>query len=267
MMRITHYASRITGVSCEARAEIRDLKSEISPRRGRDSAGFTLLELLVAMIIFSVIAGASWALLDSGRGVAAHASYEAARMQTVRAALRAIEADLRGAWAGAPPAANAVPSAFDTGLLGTNGGTPDRPLDTIALISFANQPALETPASGTVEREMDLARITWSVDEDQRTDPAGLVRDRKKRITELVTVVEPGVGLEEIAKDVVALDIRYYDGGGWVDSWDSTLSGTMPKAIEVTVQVRGEFRGRGEIESFTTRIYLPVAATVPRKTQ
>lgn len=223
------------------------------------SNGFTLLELLVAMIIFTVIAGASWALLDAGRAVSAHAAYEAARQQTARAALRAIEADLRGAFSGNTP--------YDTGLLGTNGGTEEKPLDTLTLVTFANQPATVTPASGTAEREMDLVKVTYSIDEDTRTDQAGLVREKRKRITETVTVVEPGQYLNEIARDVVALNLRYYDGGGWLDTWDSALSGTMPKAIEATVTVKGVWREREEIESFTTRIYLPIAATAPRKQQ
>jgi hypothetical protein len=211
------------------------------------------VELLVAMIIFTIIAGASWALLDSGRGVAAHGTYEAARLQMARTALRAITADVRGAFSG-----NTI---YDTGLVGTRGGTEDRPLDTLALVSFAHQPS---PA--TTEKEMDLVRIAYSIDEDARTKQTGLVREKRRRITETITVLDPGASLEEIASEVVGLRFRYYDGAGWLDSWDSPLSGTMPKAIEAAVTVKGVWRGTEELEIFTTRVYLPIAAAAPRKT-
>jgi len=220
-------------------------------------AGFTLMELIVAMIIFTAIAGASWALLDAGRGVSAHANYEAARQQAARRALRAIATDLRGAW-------SAV-SSLDTGFVGTSAGSEQLPLDTLTFVSFANHPAAVTPSSGTAEKEMDLARVAWSIDQDTRTEQDGLVRELRKRITESVTVVDPGQYLTEISKDVVGLNFRYYDGGGWVDTWDSALSMTVPKAVEVTIKVRGVWRGVEEIDSFTTRVWLPVAAQAPRK--
>jgi hypothetical protein len=41
----------------------------------------------------------------------------------------------------------------------------------------------------------------------------------------------------------------------------------MPKAVEVTVYIRGEWRGETIVEPFTTRFYLPVGAETPEKTQ
>lgn len=114
---------------------------------------------------------------------------------------------------------------------------------------------------------MDLVGVVWSIDQDTRTEQEGLSRELRKRITESVTVVEPGANLTEIARDVVGLNLRYYDGGGWLDTWDSNLSGTVPKAVEITIKVRAVWRGREEIDSFTTRVWMPVAATAPKKEQ
>ncbi|MBI2933084.1 MAG: hypothetical protein HYY16_15680 [Planctomycetes bacterium] len=192
------------------------------------------------MVIFAAVAGACWALLDAGRGVSARGAAEAARSQTARVALRAIEADVRGAF-----------SAFT----GTDGGTEDRPRDTLAVVTVAHQPSL-----AATEKETDVVRSTFSIDENK-----GLVRERRKRLTENVTVLDAEAYVEEIARDVVALQVRYTDGSGWVDSWNSDLSGQMPKAVEVTVHVRGVWRGAEDLERFTSRFYLPVAANAPKR--
>jgi general secretion pathway protein J len=227
---------------------------DLSRRSPKGEGGFTLIELLVAMVIFSAITGAAWALLMSGRSISSRGTLEAQRHQTARRALRAIESDLRAAFTGE--------TIYDTGFLGTSEGTQEEPLDTVAFVAFVNQ-----PSATTTEPEMDLARVAWSIDEDDRTEQRGLVRERLKRITEVITVLEPGAHLEEIARDVVALGVRYYDGTNWQDTWDSMVSLTVPKAVEVTIRVRSEYRGKEEFETFSTRVWMPVAATAPGRQQ
>ena len=66
---------------------------------------------------------------------------------------------------------------------------------------------------------------------------------------------------------MVWLNFRYYDGSNWADTWDSTQTHTLPKAVEATIYVRGEWRDEEVVEPFTTRVFLPVAAETPEKTQ
>ena len=70
--------------------------------------------------------------------------------------------------------------------------------------------------------------------------------------------------IEEVAPAVVYLDFRYFDTQ-WDLSWDSTSALKLPRAIEVTVVVRGEWRGQETLEPFTSRFYLPVGAEQPEE--
>jgi type II secretion system protein J len=213
--------------------------------------GFTLLELIVATIIFTVIMAAAYALFESSRGVSSRAEFRAQLFQTARAALRAVEEDVRGAMMSG--------SAFDTGLIGTNGGTADAPTDKLEIVS------VNTHTVGAKDKMIDVSKVTYTIDDVITTTARGLARERQKVLTPVTVFAGRDENVEEVAADVVYVNFRYYDVE-WKDAWDSTTQNKLPKAIEVTVHVRGEWRGQEFIEKFTSRFYLPVGAETPEKT-
>jgi len=210
--------------------------------------------LLVALMIFLVVVSASYALFDGGRNLASRGEYHARRFQAARAALRAIESDLKPVFAGGP---------YDAGFKATRGGTDELPLDTVEAVATNNQPKLATPASTTLAdpptKEFDISRVTYSIDQDDSTKASGLVRRRVRLVPEIVTVKDPEDGLEEVSADVVGLRFRFYDGSDWQDTWDSTTSRSLPRVVEVTVHVKGVWREKEERESFSTKFFLPAA--------
>ncbi len=46
-----------------------------------------------------------------------------------------------------------------------------------------------------------------------------------------------------IAPEVAGVTFRYYDGGQWLEEWDSTARNELPKAIEIVVKLRDEQPG------------------------
>lgn len=220
-----------------------------NPRRG-----FTLIELLAALTIFLVVVSASYALFEGGRTLAARGEYHARRFQAARAALRALESDLKLAFLG---------GAYDGGFVATQGGSDEAPLDSLEAVAYNHQPKLSTPPSTTLAdpppKEFDLSRVSYSIDQDEGTKARGLVRRRVRLVPEVVTVKDPEEGLEEISPDVVGLRFRFYDGSSWLNTWDSKTSQSLPKIIEATVHVRGVYREQEEVESFKTSFFLPVA--------
>ena len=41
-------------------------------------------------------------------------------------------------------------------------------------------------------------------------------------------------------EQITAFLVECYDGSKWVKSWDSTINGTLPKGVRVTVQIEDE---------------------------
>jgi prepilin-type N-terminal cleavage/methylation domain-containing protein len=216
--------------------------------------GFTLLELIAAASIFVIVITASYALFDGSRRVAASAEFKAKLFQTGRAALKTIEDDLRGAVASG--------SVYDIGLLAVNGGTPAEPLDSVELTSVVagrSRRSIEEFTDAKIFRPADLAHVAWWVEPAGKKSYRGLVRERSAVLAPPENRVRRDEDVEEIAKDVAGLDLRWYDGQ-WREEWDSTQSMTFPRAVEITVTVRGEFRGEEATQSFTTRLFLPLVA-------
>jgi type II secretion system protein J len=229
-------------------------KSAIRNPQSPGDSGFTLIELLVALMIFLVVVSASYALFDGGRNLASRGEYHARRFQAARSALRAIESDLKLAFSG---------GSYDAGFIATQGGSDELPLDTVEAVAYNNQPKLATPATTTltdpVPPEFDISRVTYSIDQEESTKQSGLVRRRVKLVPEVVTLKDPEDGLEEVSADVVGLRFRFYDGSEWLNTWDSTTSRSLPRIVEVTVHVKGVWRDKEEMESFTTKFFLPAA--------
>jgi prepilin-type N-terminal cleavage/methylation domain-containing protein len=227
--------------------------------------GFTLLELIVATLIFTLVIAAAYSLFASARGLTVTAEARAELFQTARAAIKTIEDDVRGAVMSG--------SAFDTGFVGTHVGSSTEPLDTIDLFAvnthamdLAQDQAMLLPGK-TIDRKIDLSRVSYWIEQGNGAYKArGLVRQRQKLLTSPTLVVPNNDTVEEISADVIFLGFRYYDYiSGWQDSWDSTQANYLPQAVEVTVYVKGQDRGHDLVEKFTSRFYLAVGAQIPAK--
>jgi prepilin-type N-terminal cleavage/methylation domain-containing protein len=223
--------------------------------------GFTLLELIVAMVIFSIVVSAAYALFDAGRSVTSRAEYRSQLFQTARAALQAVEDDLRGA---------VLPSTqFDLGFIGTSGGSDKEPLDKLEFVSV-NRHTSTAYDTNTVTTDkvwgIDLSKVYYSIEQDASRKAHGFVRERPLELTPPNGPAHRDDDIKELSQDVVFIHFRYFDGTDWQISWDSTQTGNLPKAVEVTVYVRGEWRDEEVVEPFMARFYLPVGGETPART-
>jgi hypothetical protein len=210
--------------------------------------------MVAAATIFVVVVTAAYALFDGSRRVAASAEFKAKLFQTARSALRAIEDDLRGAVSSG--------SVYDTGLVAVNGGSPAEPLDSVeltAVVSGRSRRSIDEFKDATVFRPADLAHVAWWVEPAGKKSYRGLVRERSAVLAPPETRVRRDEDVETVSKDVTGLDLRWFRTE-WLEDWDSTQSMTLPRAVEITLTVRGEFRGEELTETFSSRLYLPLLA-------
>jgi prepilin-type N-terminal cleavage/methylation domain-containing protein len=104
--------------------------------------------------------------------------------------------------------------------------------DRLTLAVFAPPPAFGhqlAPGEGA------LLQVVYSVDDDAGTAERGLVRD-------VTRVRDPLPGSEApppdlLAEEVVGLDVRYFDGQTWQETWDSGASDTLPQLVRVRLAV------------------------------
>ncbi|MCK4375745.1 MAG: prepilin-type N-terminal cleavage/methylation domain-containing protein [Candidatus Brocadiae bacterium] len=210
--------------------------------RATRQAGFTLLEMLVAMTLMSFLAGTLYASLHtafSGRRRVEAALEPAER---AAAAMHMMQSSLE--------AATAPTGLLAREFMGQGGtGSSGRPADALAFHALAQDQGRFAPPSPIHLIEIDLAS-------DEETGELVLLR----RTTANLLAPETQDPIEEVVcRRVLSLETTFYDGSSWQDTWDSTAMGNvLPMAVEVrlVLAVPGDEDGYA-----TTRIFaLPCAA-------
>ena len=110
----------------------------------------------------------------------------------------------------------------------------------------------DTSSATALPATSDTVRVTWGlitptsapVDDSGRrsltVNPA-LARqivDRLRGVVEVEEDTRQNVAFADasiLAREVVSLQFRYYDGYSWVEEWDSVVMERLPRAIEVTI--------------------------------
>jgi len=205
----------------------------------RRSAGFTLLELLVAMSLMVVVAGSLYTALHTG--FTARRSAMAA-VEPTSQALNAIEL-LKQDIIGVIPIDGALAESF----IGTSGrSSKGEHADSVAFYTTQVYGDEDELVGGVGKIELELEEDT---DEDREN--YRLVR----KITR--NLLSPrGVDPEEqvLCRNVISLNLRYFDGDSWLDTWDSTAdANSLPLAMEVEIQVAYQVAGGVKTQKNQTR--------------
>lgn len=109
-----------------------------------------------------------------------------------------------------------------------------------------------------------------------QTGPVGLARMEGDLfgLTTAITEAEemPLVAASQmLAKEVSAVQFRYFDGLEWVEQWDSTALNMLPKAIEIVLTLRKTASGSDpneelkpeEVQATTHRTVVPIPVATP----
>jgi prepilin-type N-terminal cleavage/methylation domain-containing protein len=168
----------------------------------RAQGGFTLLELMVAITVTVMVAGAAVAIIANITSVRQRVRQQMAIRQEARAAVQSLASTLRNLYRGP----NGKAGAFE----GMDDWADDLPADRIRFFAVSRRPIRPGQPESDV-REFEFQMIPARGDE-----PPALIRR-----TDPTRNPDPDGGgiLERIAENVVGLNFTYHDGARWRDEW------------------------------------------------
>lgn len=173
-----------------------------------DGDGFTLVELLIAILLFALLSAAATALLSFGVDARARTSERLDTLAAIARTRALLTADLGQA---APRLWRDATGASQPAFAGNSTGTVLR----FVRRGWRNEGGAARASLQRVEYRLNgdrLERISWPlVDGSAPTTPALLIG---------------GVG---------ALRLRFHDNGQWHDRWDPEMRDELPDAVEVTL--------------------------------
>jgi prepilin-type N-terminal cleavage/methylation domain-containing protein len=200
---------------------------------------FTLLEMLVAMTLMSVLAGVLYTSLHIGFAARESAQRNLAPIRSACLALSLVRSDLMSAL---PPT-----GLFAGAFTGTDG-VNDQGLDADMLSFYTcgrapgdaewNEEEANDQQGNVEEGHSDIMKIDLGLGSAQDTGEPALIRYITTNLLPPETV-EPAEEL--LCRGVRSLNITYFDGTDWYDDWDSTqLNNALPVAVEITLEVQAE---------------------------
>jgi len=260
-------------------------RTESPPDR---EGAFTLIEILVALAIFSIALTAIYGSFASALANKERAETQAQVFRTGRLAISRMAEDLQAAFY--PNTGRAAPSQTKAKPLfrSLHFGDEDRPLDSIVFSTLSSRP------TGIAGRETDQRVVTyffpveatskWLEKNDSRAilfggasrallemgprmgserslfdknTPLTLLRREVTPIGEEPADTEGAVAV--FVENVAWLRLRFHDGEKWITAWDSeeaSVFAPLPRAVEISLAL---YDREQAVELFSTAVTIPMA--------
>lgn len=183
---------------------------------------FTLLELLVAIALMDVIAVTLYSSMYAAFKSKKTSQRVLKPFQVVTPAFEIIRNDL---------VSTMTPDGILAGVfMGENasGGEQGLDADTLDFFTCSYQPELDEITSNVINVGYGLAN-------DSFRDQIVLKRYIQKNILS-PNAIDPEE--EIICRNIIGMDIMYYDGEAWVEDWDSSVEDSqLPWAVKITLTI------------------------------
>ena len=186
----------------------------------RTPRGLTLIEMMGAMVVSTILLSSAWQLLQGGMRSYQRGLQDVRMTQGARALLRLVTRDVQRAMAARVPygirgTAPPPPTAA------TGGGQADR-------LAMLTSPLLVALSAGAEQRGApQRIRYVLSTVPDSKT----LALQRVVGTTS----EKPMERLLPVQEHVQEFSVRYFDGQTWYDGWQRA---ELPRAVEITLVVQ-----------------------------
>lgn len=187
--------------------------------------GFTLIEVMVATVIFLLFIGTVYGVYHAANAAMVRAEEQADIQQTGRVLLAQLNAELTSAYQS--------PTAPTCTLVGedTSGTSDEMPEDTLTFLTTAHAAPSGQPAG-------DLCQVSYAIARDGEDGTPGLYLEENFHPGLEVTDIEPTRRL--LSPLVVGMNCKYLapDADDWAMDWvDQT---TLPIAVRIELTLQPE---------------------------
>jgi type II secretion system protein J len=214
-----------------------------------DIRGFTLLELLVAMTMMTVIAASLYTSMSIGFKARESAERVVEKGRAAEIAVEAIKGMLMSAMV-----PNGVLAGSFTGEDGENDGGYQGDILTFYTADY-------NPKEDELACDIEKVVLMMSLREDTKERVIA-----RKVTTNLLspTTIDPDE--EILCGNVRSMNLQYYDGSDWVDEWVSSENdNALPEAVKITVALEdtdtsgtdGNNDDEEDLYTYTETIVLP----------
>lgn len=189
-------------------------------------AGFTLIELLMGMAGAAIILTAIYGVFTRAVKLRDQAT-ERTREVRVRAHATAV---LRNDLRNARISGGAFAATLEGSAAGKSGNFP-------GYLKFITTTARDETREAQDVPRSDLQRVEYYV----VTDPAAAGRQSgllvHTRQLDLLETVQETPSEEPLLAGVAAMEVSFYDGSAWQESWDYAQTQTIPEGVRVRLQL------------------------------
>lgn len=191
----------------------------------RAQAGFTLLEVLWALLVAGIVAGSLAGSLHLAYASKRKAEANALDARTAHSALDMLCRDLESAL---PPTGVLIGP-----FLGNDPAAPSASGELLEFHACRSGPALFGPNADGIQRIV-YGVSTVRDDTTGESSPALLRATTRNLLSPAAQVGQP----EVICRGLKELSIQYFDGLLWQSLWDSTaLENRLPLAVQITLKI------------------------------
>lgn len=222
--------------------------------RDRWERGFTLIELMLAIVIFALVLTAINGVFFGAMRLRNKTTAMLERSVPVSQAVTIIRRDLMGIVA---------PNGLLSGSLKTGAATGGLGQET-SLEFYSNTGSLEEQAPWG-----EIQRISYALREPTNRVSSGLGKDLVRLVTRNLLPTVQDIPMEQgLLNDVTGMEFGFYDGTQWRTAWDSTTETmVLPKAIRLILSFAtgGDEGGAAQLSQrggSSLQIVVPVAVNV-----
>lgn len=215
-------------------------------KTNRDDHGFTLIEILVAVAIIAAIGGITYATYAAATQSVSRCRAKIALEQEARAVLRRMAREMRCCYV--------LPSnpAQDQDRGAMESSREEEHPDFLGRGNSPGGELLQLLTAGGITRPDEssagLSIVAYRFDESDQA----LFR-RQARPVDAGDLFSDDENWWLVARDVRAVELKYFDGTTWREEWDSRDKGELPRAVSVEIAFETEGAARA---TFTNTILI-----------